>query len=99
MKKSIILVLIIGILGLMQANDRFNHHYKPQHRVHSNIQYDKHHTSKHERSKRQIRQNKNEIVKLQNRIMYLAQQNRKHYAYLNNRSSRNNIVSFNLMFK
>lgn len=99
MKQSIILVLAIGVLSSVQAYDRFNHHYKPQHKVHSNVHYNKHHSSKQESIKRQMKQNQNDIVRLQNRIIQLKNQNRKYYSFLNNRPLRNNILSLNLSLK
>ena len=99
MKQSIILVLAIGVLSSVQAYDRFNHHYKPQHKVHSNVHYNKHHSSKQESIKRQMKQNQNEIAKLQDKIIHLREQNRKHHTILNNRPHRNNILSLNLLFR
>jgi len=99
MKKSIILVLAIGILSSLQAYDRFNDYYKSQHKGHSNVHYDRQHSSKHKRIKRQMIKTQHEISKLQDRIMHLRQQNRKHHTILNNKHRRDNILSFNLLLK
>ncbi|MDC0933628.1 hypothetical protein OAR97_07220 [Arcobacteraceae bacterium] len=99
MKKSIILVLVIGILSSVQANGKFYDYNKPQHKVYSKVHHAKNHIGKQKWIKRQMKKNQNEIAKLQDRIMHLRQQNRKHHTFLNNKSRRDNILSFNLMFK
>ena len=99
MKKSIMLILTIGILSSIQAYDRFNGNNKPQHKVHSKVHYDKHHTSKQNSIKRERIKNQNTIVKLQDRVMHLRQQNRKHNTFLNYRPRRDNMLSFNLILR
>ena len=99
MKKSIILVLVIGILSSVQANGKFYDYNQPQHKVHSKVHYNKQHTSKQKWIKRKMIKNQNEIAKLQDRIMHLRQQNRKHHTFLNNRPRRENILSLNWILK
>ena len=99
MKQSIILVLAIGVLSSSQAYDRVSDYNKPQHKVHSKVHYDKQHRGKQKWIKRQMIKNQNEIAKLQDRIIHLREQNRKHHTILNNRPHRNNILSLNLLFR